>query len=175
VTVSTKTKTVTVGLPTEQALWSAERAITSIEATVIHSDKAKGTIQAQTRANWKSLGIRICVAVSSSSPARSDIKFDCDPIINLPITFTDMGASQETIYKLEYALGPILRGVLPQVRQSIAAGTMCPMCGRDLLQGTRFCPGDGTPITTPCPNCEHHNSFSAQFCANCGKPLLRID
>lgn len=53
----------------------------------------------------------------------------------------------------------------------VREGLLCPTCGQQLPQGTRFCPKDGTSIAMECSKCGNTNPPSAQFCSICGVKL----
>lgn len=50
---------------------------------------------------------------------------------------------------------------------------ICPRCGKELADGTRFCDGCGTQIceTVFCPRCGEQNSADFSFCQRCGAAL----
>lgn len=52
---------------------------------------------------------------------------------------------------------------------------ICPKCGRQNPQGSRFCNNCGTPLeersSVRCPKCGAENTVGAKFCSNCGNPL----
>jgi membrane protease subunit (stomatin/prohibitin family) len=105
---------------------------------------------------------------------------------------TGVGAAEylrmETVQKSAESLskssgGAIGAGavILPQVLQQPAtqapAQTMvlCPKCGFQNPQTTKFCGNCGTSLQAPsgitCPKCGTANASGAKFCANCGNPL----
>jgi membrane protease subunit (stomatin/prohibitin family) len=74
--------------------------------------------------------------------------------------------------------------ILPQVMQQPAgqAATqvmvLCPKCGFQNPQTTKFCGNCGAQLQAPqaqgginCPKCGTANAAGAKFCSNCGKPL----
>lgn len=50
---------------------------------------------------------------------------------------------------------------------------ICPRCGKELADGTRFCDGCGAQIceTVFCPRCGEQNSADFSFCQRCGAAL----
>jgi hypothetical protein len=54
---------------------------------------------------------------------------------------------------------------------AINEGILCPKCGREMAEGTKFCPYDGTPILLECSQCNTPNTPSAKFCSSCGNSL----
>jgi membrane protease subunit (stomatin/prohibitin family) len=71
--------------------------------------------------------------------------------------------------------------ILPQVLQQPSAQApaqamvLCPKCGFQNPQTTKFCGNCGTSLQAPsgitCPKCGTVNASGAKFCSNCGKPL----
>ncbi len=50
----------------------------------------------------------------------------------------------------------------------------CVKCGKDIPQGTKFCPECGAAQVVSmveCPNCHAKVPDSAKFCPECGKTL----
>jgi membrane protease subunit (stomatin/prohibitin family) len=105
---------------------------------------------------------------------------------------TGVGAAEylrmETVQKSAESLskssgGAIGAGavILPQVLQQPAAQApaqpmvLCPKCGFQNPQTTKFCGNCGTSLQAPsgitCPKCGTTNASGAKFCANCGNPL----
>jgi hypothetical protein len=54
---------------------------------------------------------------------------------------------------------------------AVSSGLLCPECGQPIPAGARFCPRDGTAITTECQKCGQANVPGASFCMNCGEKL----
>jgi membrane protease subunit (stomatin/prohibitin family) len=105
---------------------------------------------------------------------------------------TGVGAAEvlrmETVQKSSESLskssgGAIGAGavILPQVLQQPSAQApaqtmvLCPKCGFQNPQTTKFCGNCGTSLQAPsgitCPKCGTANAAGAKFCANCGNPL----
>jgi membrane protease subunit (stomatin/prohibitin family) len=103
---------------------------------------------------------------------------------------TGVGASEvlrmETVQKSAESLskssgGAIGAGavILPQVLQQPQAQAqpmvLCPKCGFQNPQTTKFCGNCGAPMQAPggvtCPKCGTSNAAGAKFCSNCGNPL----
>jgi len=105
---------------------------------------------------------------------------------------TGVGAAEvlrmETVQKSSESLskssgGAIGAGavILPQVLQQPSAQAsaqtmvLCPKCGFQNPQTTKFCGNCGTSLQAPsgitCPKCGTANASGAKFCANCGNPL----
>ena len=74
--------------------------------------------------------------------------------------------------------------ILPQVLQQPAGQApaqvmvVCPKCGFQNPQTTKFCGNCGAPLQAPqaqgginCPKCGTANAAGAKFCSNCGTPL----
>jgi predicted RNA-binding Zn-ribbon protein involved in translation (DUF1610 family) len=73
--------------------------------------------------------------------------------------------------------------ILPQMFQQPPAGqaqvmVVCPKCGFQNPQTTKFCGNCGAQLQTPqgqggikCPKCGTENAAGAKFCSNCGNPL----
>jgi membrane protease subunit (stomatin/prohibitin family) len=75
--------------------------------------------------------------------------------------------------------------ILPQVLQQPAAQApaqvmvVCPKCGFQNPQTTKFCGNCGAPLQAPqapsggvtCPKCGTANAAGAKFCSSCGNPL----
>ena len=45
---------------------------------------------------------------------------------------------------------------------------ICKKCGRELIQGTKFCTGCGAVVEQNCPNCGCAVNDSMKFCVQCG-------
>jgi membrane protease subunit (stomatin/prohibitin family) len=103
---------------------------------------------------------------------------------------TGVGAAEvlrmETVQKSAESLskssgGAIGAGavILPQVLQQPQAQAqpmvLCPKCGFQNPQTTKFCGNCGAPMQAPggvpCPKCGTSNAAGAKFCSNCGNPL----
>jgi membrane protease subunit (stomatin/prohibitin family) len=72
--------------------------------------------------------------------------------------------------------------ILPQIMQQPAQGqapaqvmVLCPKCGFQNTQTTKFCGNCGTSIQVQsgivCPKCSSQNTAGAKFCSNCGNSL----
>ena len=46
---------------------------------------------------------------------------------------------------------------------------ICPRCGAQVPEGTKFCPKCGTSLKTICPNCGGEIPLGKRFCPYCGK------
>jgi len=92
----------------------------------------------------------------------------------------------ETVQKSSESLGKGSGGgaigagavILPQVLQPQGQAqpmVLCPKCGFQNPQNTKFCGNCGTslqpPSGVPCPKCGTVNAAGAKFCSNCGTPL----
>jgi DNA-directed RNA polymerase subunit RPC12/RpoP len=105
---------------------------------------------------------------------------------------TGVGASEvlrmETVQKSAESLskssgGAIGAGavILPQVLQQpqpqaqAQPMVLCPKCGFQNPQTSKFCNNCGAPMQAPggvtCPKCGASNAAGTKFCSNCGNPL----
>ena len=47
----------------------------------------------------------------------------------------------------------------------------CPKCSAEVAEGTKFCPGCGNKMTAECPKCNAEIKPGAKFCPECGNKM----
>lgn len=48
---------------------------------------------------------------------------------------------------------------------------MCPKCGHEVKEGSKFCKNCGSQVESKCPKCGNEVKEGSKFCKNCGNPI----
>jgi len=93
-------------------------------------------------------------------------------VVNPIAIFDAFGNADKTLQQIiEPFRSEAIKLQRTEKQKVIQSVNLCPSCGKQIPEGSKFCPYDGTMISRECPNCKSNNLLEASFCASCGTKL----